>query len=128
MLDALPWVISTVTLVVLVVLCVVHTCRRARALTPSRAAARARLHMRTTREATEASLERIAPKGMSASGSWAWREIGGQVAQCGAIPWRNLAQGRHWRHWHGAGAILAPYNRRSEVPGACPDIHTGISE
>ena len=60
MLDALPWVISTATLVVLVVLCVVHTCRRARALTPSRAAARAHLHMRETREATEASLERIA--------------------------------------------------------------------
>jgi hypothetical protein len=59
MLDALPWVISTITLIALVVLCVVHACRRSKALTPSRAAARARLHMRTTREATEANLERI---------------------------------------------------------------------
>lgn len=60
MLDALPWVISTVALVALLAICVVHTCKRARALTPSRAAARARLHMRKTREATEANLDRIA--------------------------------------------------------------------
>ena len=59
MLDVLPWVISTATLVALLVLCVVHACKRAKALTPSRAAARARLHMRETREATEANLERI---------------------------------------------------------------------
>ena len=60
MLDVLPWVISTIVLVVLVILGILHTCKRARALTPSRAAARARLHMRTTREATEANLDRIA--------------------------------------------------------------------
>ena len=60
MLDVLPWVISTAVLVVLVILGILHTCKRARALTPSRAAARARLHMRTTREATEANLDRIA--------------------------------------------------------------------
>ena len=59
MLDALPWVISTATLVALVVLCVVHTCKRARALTPSRAAARARLHRQRAQDATGASLDRI---------------------------------------------------------------------
>jgi hypothetical protein len=59
MLDALPWVVSTIVLVVLVILGILHTCKRARALTPSRAAARARLHRQTTQEATEASLERI---------------------------------------------------------------------
>ena len=60
MLDALPWVISTITLVALVVLCVVHACRRSKALTPSRAAARARLHRKQVQAATGGSLERIA--------------------------------------------------------------------
>ena len=60
LLDALPWVISTITLVALVVLCVVHACRRSKALTPSRAAAQARQDRRRAREATEANLERIA--------------------------------------------------------------------